>query len=122
MRAICKGFYLGIYSMIAPASQDVSNKRLVTKQDFKNEVLNLVHQFGMEIGGIQIRPLKHRWSSASDGGRLTFDSKLLEKTSDFRKQIIVRQVLNLKYDHQSRMSGAFFKVFFGNAITVSGQI
>jgi hypothetical protein len=103
--------------MISAATQNNDTKRLVSKQDFKQEVLNLVHTVGLEVGGIQVRPLKHRWSSCSDGGRLSFDSKLLEKSSDFRKQVILRQVMNLKYEHESRMSCAFFKVFFGNALS-----
>lgn len=103
--------------MISAATQNLTTKRLVSKQDFKKEVLSLVHNVGLEVGGIQVRPLKYRWSSCSEGGRLSFDAKLLEKSSDFRKQVILRQVMNLKYEHESRMSCAFFKVFFGAALS-----
>jgi hypothetical protein len=102
--------------MITTAPQPVNTNGVVSKQEFKNEVRNWVRSAGIEIGGIQIRQLKNRWSSASENRRLCFHSSLLRQPRDFRKQVVLRQLLNLKYEHESRVSSAFFKVFFGNSL------
>lgn len=89
-----------------------------TKEDFKAEVERWGKEIGAEITEIHVRPMKHKWGSCSTNGRLTFDSELLEEPEDFRKEVIVHEVLHLKVPNHGKVFRALLKAYLGKT-TVS---
>lgn len=86
---------------------------VVTKQGFKTEVENWGEEIGVEIKEIHVRPMKRKWGSCSTTGRLTFDTSLLEQTEDFRKEVIVHEVLHLKVPNHGKVFRALLKAYLG---------
>jgi predicted metal-dependent hydrolase len=63
---------------------------------FKSEVQAWARKIGVEPKEIHIRPMKRKWASCSTKGRLTFDTDLLRQPADFRREVIVHELLHLK--------------------------
>jgi hypothetical protein len=52
---------------------------------------------------VQIRPMTRKWVSCSTAGRVSFDSTLLRQHADFRKRIIVEELLHLRIPNLSKL-------------------
>jgi predicted metal-dependent hydrolase len=63
---------------------------------FKSEVQAWAKKIGVEPKEIHIRPMKRKWASCSTKGRLTFDTDLLRQPAEFRREVIVHELLHLK--------------------------
>jgi predicted metal-dependent hydrolase len=63
---------------------------------FKAEVLAWAQKIGVEHKEIHLRPMKRKWASCSTKGRLTFDTGLLQQSAEFRREVIVHELLHLK--------------------------
>jgi len=66
--------------------------------EFKNEVLDWANNLGVKPKEIQIRGMKRKWASCSSKGRLTFSFELLELSPEERANVIVHELLHLKYE------------------------
>ena len=75
----------------------------VPNEIFKSEVRSWAVQIGVEPKTITIRPMKHKWSSCSSKGNLTFDTDLLRQPADFRRKAIVHELLHLKYPNHGKL-------------------
>lgn len=87
----------------------------ITKVDFKAEVARWGEEIGAEIAEIHVRPMEHKWGSCSTNGRLTFHSELLDEPTEFRKEVIVHEVLHLKVPNHGRVFRALLKAYLGKA-------
>ncbi|TYB90004.1 MAG: M48 family metallopeptidase [Kosmotoga sp.] len=76
---------------------------MMTAKEFKEEVMFLAQDIGVEPKEIQIRKMKRKWGSCSSKGRLTFATALLEKPKDFRLKAVLHELLHLKYPNHGRM-------------------
>lgn len=85
----------------------------VTKDDFKAEVGRWGDEIGVEIAEVHIRSMKHKWGSCSTNGRLTFDAELLDEPEEFRKEVIVHEVLHLKVPNHGKVFRALLKAYLG---------
>ena len=63
---------------------------------FKAEVQAWARRLEVTPREIRLRPLRRKWASCSSRGRLTFDTDLLRQSPDFRRQVIVHELLHLK--------------------------
>ncbi len=45
---------------------------------------------------IHVRPMKRKWASVSTRGRLTLSLDLLSQPAEFRRQVIVHELVHLK--------------------------
>lgn len=81
------------------------------KTEFKHRVEEWVHGAGFEIEEVRIRPMKNKWSSCSDNGRLSFSADLLTKSEDFQRDVVMREILSLRSSQGGRMSRVFMKAF-----------
>jgi hypothetical protein len=45
---------------------------------------------------IHLRPMRRKWASISTRGRLTLNTELLVQTAEFRRQVIVHELVHLK--------------------------
>ena len=56
-------------------------------------------KFGAEPVLSIVRPMKRKWGSCSTAGRLTFDRDLLYLSVPFRAEVIVHELLHIKYPY-----------------------
>ncbi len=63
---------------------------------FKAEVRAWAERIGVEPHAIVIRPMKRKWASCSSKGNLSFDAALLRQPANFRRKVIVHELLHLK--------------------------
>lgn len=78
---------------------------------FKSEVKTWAERIGVNYKEIHLRPMKNKWGSCSSKGRLTFNTELLFKTADFRREIIVHELLHLKIPNHGRVFEALRKSY-----------
>jgi predicted metal-dependent hydrolase len=72
-------------------------------EKFKEDVLALAGEVGVEPVGIHIQAMKRKWASCSGKGRLTFDKKLLDEPEEVRFKVILHELLHLKYPNHGKM-------------------
>ncbi|MGB9671154.1 MAG: M48 family metallopeptidase [Halothiobacillaceae bacterium] len=80
------------------------------------EVRAWAHRIGLEgrVREIHIRPMKRKWASISTRGRLTFSADLLRRPADFRRQVIVHELLHLKVPNHGRLFKALLKAYLSS--------
>lgn len=76
---------------------------------FRAEVDAWARRLGVTPREIRIRPMKRKWASCSSHGRLTFDVDLLQRPADFRREVIVHELLHLKVPNHGRLFKALLK-------------
>ena len=67
-----------------------------SRRDFKAEVAAWAERIKQRPKEIHVRPMTTKWGSCSTAGRVTFDLDLLAQPHDFRKEVIVHELLHLK--------------------------
>ena len=76
---------------------------MISKEEFKREVLKWADIIGVNPKEIQIRKMNRKWASCSSKGRLTFSTDLLFQAKEFRNEVIVHELLHLKYPTHNKM-------------------
>ena len=66
---------------------------------FKSEVASWAERIGVEPKLLTVRPMSRKWGSCSSEGRLTFDRDLLYQPAAFRAEVIVHELLHIKYPY-----------------------
>ena len=75
----------------------------MTGEKFKKDVLFLAQNVGVKPKEIRIQAMKRKWASCSSKGRLTFDKKLLDEGKKIRLEVILHELLHLKYPNHGKM-------------------
>ncbi|WP_366142736.1 M48 family metallopeptidase [uncultured Thermosynechococcus sp.] len=83
-------------------------EQAVPRDLFHAEVAFWAKRIGVTPREIRIRPMKRKWGSCSSHGRLTFNADLLRQPAEFRREVIVHELLHLKVPNH----GKLFKVLF----------
>lgn len=76
---------------------------MISKDEFKKQVFNLADKIEVEPREVHIRKMKKKWASCSAKGRLTFDTSLLNESTEKRLKIIIHELLHLKYPTHGKM-------------------
>lgn len=71
----------------------------VPAEVFRAEVRAWSERLGVQPTLISIRAMNRKWGSCSSEGRLTFDRDLLRQPAAFRAEVIVHELLHLKYPY-----------------------
>ncbi|MEM3333730.1 MAG: M48 family metallopeptidase [Thermoplasmata archaeon] len=99
---------------------------MISKNDFKNEVIFLAKEVGVEPKEIHIRKMKRKWASCSSKGRLTFDYALLEEPINERYRKILHELLHLKYPNHGKMFNMMLETYLRKILrehqTTTGNI
>jgi len=61
---------------------------------------------------IHIRPMARKWGSCSNAG-LVIDTGLLTQPADFRKQVIVHELLHLRVPNHGKLFKALLRAYLG---------
>ena len=83
------------------------------RSEFIDEVKMWARRIGVEPREIQIRDMKRKWGSCSSKGRLTFNSILLLQSPSKMREVIVHEILHLKYERHD----TFFKTLLSAYIS-----
>ena len=78
---------------------------------FKAEVHAMAIRMEVEPQSITLRPMKRKWASCSSKGNLTFDIELLRMPADFRRKVIVHELLHLKVPNHSKLFKAMEAIY-----------
>ena len=81
---------------------------------FKAEVQAWAQRLEVTPREIRLRPMKRKWASCSSQGCLTFDTDLLRQPPDFRRQVIVHELLHLKLPNHGRLFKALLRAYLHN--------
>lgn len=84
---------------------------MITSTEFKEDVLTLAKDIGIEPKEIHIRQMKRKWASCSSKGRLTFDKSLLNEPKEVRFKAILHELLHLKYPNHGRMFNSLLTTY-----------
>lgn len=84
---------------------------MITVKEFKQNVLTLAKDIGVEPKEIHIRKMTRKLASCSSKGRLTFDPSLLKESENVYYQAIIHELLHLKYPNHGKMFNALLKTY-----------
>lgn len=82
---------------------------------FKAEVLAWAKRMEVEPRVITIRQMTRKWASCSSKGNLTFDIDLLYKPAEFRRKVIVHELMHLKVPKHNKLFHALEKAYLEGA-------
>lgn len=83
----------------------------MTHEELKKEVVNWSKKIGVRPVEVHIRKMQRKWASCSSKGRVTLNSSILNKPSDFRSEVIVHELLHLKYPNHGKMFKALMRSY-----------
>lgn len=83
----------------------------VPQELFKSEVRAWAERIGVQPQHIAIRPMARKWGSCSSAGRLTFDRDLLRQPAAFRAEVVVHELLHLKYPQHGKAFAALVRSY-----------
>jgi predicted metal-dependent hydrolase len=86
-------------------------EEVVTRDLFKAEVQAWAQRMGVEPKEVHIRPMTRKWGSCSTAGRLTFNEDLLGAPPEFRRRVIVEELLHLKVPNHGKLFKALLKSY-----------
>jgi predicted metal-dependent hydrolase len=88
---------------LAPHARLEPLEKAIPKDVFRAEVAAWAKRIKVEPKAIHIRPMIRKWGSASTAGRISFSSDLLVQHAEFRKRVIVEELLHLKVPNHGKL-------------------
>ena len=76
---------------------------MTTREEFKERVKKWGEKIQVEYKEIHFRKMSRKWSSCSSRGRLTFDPDILDKDINFQNEVIVHELLHLRYPNHGKL-------------------
>ncbi len=76
---------------------------MTEKKEFKAQVMKWADKIRVSPKEIHVRPMKNKWASCSSRGRLSFNEELLEKSKKRQDEVIVHELLHLRYPNHGKM-------------------
>lgn len=87
----------------------------MVRKEFNAYVSEWAKKLGVaqKVKEIHLRPMKRKLASCSTRGRITFEPSILKKTKEEMDNIIVHELLHLKYHNHGKMFKILFYLFTG---------
>ena len=89
----------------------------VPQEIFKGEVKSWAGEIGVHYERITIRPMTTKWASCSSKGNLTFDRDLLYQPAEFRRKVIIHELLHLKIPNHGKLFRALERAYMNGQNT-----
>ena len=86
---------------------------MIKHNELKKEVFKWSERIGVKPVQIHVRKMKRKWASCSSRGRLTFNASILKETKGFLSEVIVHELLHMKYPNHGRMFKVLLKSYLG---------
>ena len=91
----------------------------IEAEAFKTEVRSWARRLEVEPSEIHLVGMRHKWASCSPLGRVSFDITLLHQAEEFRREVIIHELLHLKLPNHGRLFRALLKAHMTSRPTVS---
>ncbi len=88
---------------------------VVSKDIFKAEVRAWAVRIRVDPKELHVRPMTRKWGSCSTAGRVTFDVELMSQPADFRKEVIVHELLHLKVPNHGKLFRSLLRAYLGKS-------
>jgi predicted metal-dependent hydrolase len=75
----------------------------IPREIFNAEISAWAKRVGVEPKVIHVRTMARKWGSCSTNGRLTFDADLLRQHAEFRRRVIVEELLHLRVPNHGKL-------------------
>lgn len=85
----------------------------IPRDVFRAEVAAWAKRIKVQPKEVRIRPMKRKWGSCATTGRLTFDATLLRQHADFRKRVIVEELLHLRVPNHGKLFKGLLRAYLG---------
>ncbi len=86
----------------------------IPRDIFRAEVQAWAKRLRVHPKEIHIRPMKRKWGSCSTTGRVSFNSELLQQPADFRKRVIVEELLHLRVPSHGKLFKSLLKAYLSD--------
>ena len=94
------------------------SKTPITSEELRSEVRFWSQRLDVFPKTIRIAKMTRKWGSCSTCGQLTFASDLLEQPEDFRREVIVHELLHLKVPNHGPLFRALLTAYLAAKETV----
>lgn len=84
---------------------------MITHEEMKKEVQIWADKIKVKPVQIHIRHMKNKWASCSSRGRITLNKAIMKEPRKFLKQVIVHELLHLKYPNHGKMFKALMRTY-----------
>ncbi len=83
----------------------------IPRDVFLAEVEAWARRIGVRPQSVQLRTMARKWGSCSTAGRVTFDMGLLRQHAEFRKRVIIEELLHLRVPNHGKLFKALLHAF-----------
>jgi predicted metal-dependent hydrolase len=87
----------------------------ISKYLFKEEVRSWAQRLAVNPSEVRLVGLGRKWASCSPRGRVTFDTALLSQPEEFRRHVIIHELLHLKVPNHGQLFGALLRTYMADA-------
>ncbi len=84
---------------------------MITHEELKKEVVHWSKKIGVRPVEVHIRKMQRKWASCSSRGRITINADILKQTKKFLDEVIVHELLHLKYPNHGKMFKALMRSY-----------
>jgi hypothetical protein len=95
----------------APAKNWQPLETAIPRDVFLAEVRSWAERLEVQPRDVHIRLMPRKWGSCSTSGRVTFDQELLRQHADFRRRVIVEELLHLRVANHGKLFKALLKTY-----------
>ena len=82
---------------------------MTNRVTFKKQVIEWAEKIRVTPKEIHIRPMNKKWASCSSKGRLSFNEELLQEPKSKQDEVIVHELLHLRYPNHGKMFQVMLK-------------
>lgn len=91
---------------------------MISHEELKDEVQRWAIKIGVKPLQIHVRQMKRKWASCSSRGRITFNKDILDESNQFLKEVIVHELLHLKYPNHGKMFKVLMRSYLGSDFNI----
>lgn len=84
---------------------------MVSKEQFKKEVWKFAGEINAKPKQIRVRDMKSKKGSCSQKKIITFDRSLLNMDDHLRREVIIHELLHLRYKNHGKMFKEVLKAY-----------
>lgn len=89
-------------------------KKINTKDNFKERVHHYAEKIGVEVKSLALRPMKNKWASCSTAGNMNFNVELLSADQQLGDYVIVHELLHFKAPNHSKLWKSLMRAYLGD--------
>lgn len=78
---------------------------------FREDVAKWACRLRVQPSAVHLRLMTRKWASCSSGGLVSFSTRLLEQSPEFREIVIVHELLHLKVPNHGRLFKTLLRVY-----------